>query len=56
MTANTCGVARCIVSVIVCQVCEAITSYLGPKTIALKRLRKRSWDLVVKFESRHVFP
>lgn len=56
MTANTFGVARCTVSVIVCQVCEAITSYLGPKYIALPKTEEEMRELVVNFESRHGFP
>ena len=56
MTANTFGVARSTVSVTVCQVCQAITFYVGPKYISLPKTEEEMRELVVKFESKHGFP
>ena len=56
MTANAFGVAKSTVSIIVHDVCQAITSYLGPKYIRLPRTVDEMRELIVKFESRHGFP
>lgn len=56
MTANAFGVAKSTVSIIVHDVCHAITSYLGPKYIRLPRTVDEMRELIVKFESRHGFP
>lgn len=56
MAANEFGVAKSTVSVIVHDVCQAITSYLGPKYIRLPRTVDEMRELIVKFESGHVFP
>lgn len=50
MTANTLGVARSTVSVIVSQVCKALTFYVGPKYISLPKTKEEMRELVVKFE------
>ena len=44
------------VSIIVHNVCQAITSYLGPKYIRLPRTVDEMRELIVKFESRDGFP
>ena len=56
MTANVFGVARSTVSVIVSQVCKALTFNVGPNYISLPKTEEEMRELVVKFESRHGFP
>ena len=56
MVANAFGVAKSTVSIIVHDVCQAITSYLGPKYIRLPTTVDEMRELIVKFESRHGFP
>ena len=56
MTANPFGVARSTVSVIVSQICKALTFYVGPKYISLPKTEEEMRELVVKIESRHGFP
>lgn len=51
MTANASGVAKSTVSIIVHDVYQAITSYLGPKYIRLPRTVDEMRELTVKFES-----
>lgn len=56
MTTNVFGVARSTVSVIVSQVCNALTFYVGPKYISLPKTEEEMRELVVKIEPRHGFP
>ena len=56
MTANSFGVARSTVSVIVGEVCKAITFHLGGKYIRLPKTEDEMRELVINFESRHGFP
>ena len=56
MTANSFGVAKSMVSVIVGEVCKAITFYLGGKYIRLPKTEDAMRELVINFESRHGFP
>lgn len=56
MTANTFGVAKSTVSVIVLDVCYAMNMHLGPKYIRLPKTDEEMRELVVNFESRYGFP
>ena len=52
MTANTFGIHQCTVSKVVFEVCEAITTHLGPEYIHLPRTAEEMQRKVSEFELR----
>ena len=59
LIANSFGVAICTVSVVVAEVCEAISKYMGPKFISLPKnkdeMRVKAGEFEVKFGMKQAF-
>lgn len=55
-TANAFGLSRSVVSIIIRQVCKAITIFLGPEYIRTPRSEPEMNDLVVNFQQTHGMP
>ena len=56
MTANAFGIARCIVSVIICKICDVIAWVLGPKYIKLPSIGQQMKDTMKGMEDKYGFP
>ena len=59
MTANTFGIHQCTVSIVVFEVCDAITKHLGPQYIHLptteEEMQRKVSEFELKFGMIHAF-